>query len=68
MDFRLIADKTKWNEFMASQRHSQFLQSWEWGEFQKAFGRRLWRVGIFENGDQVGAAQIIEHYLGLGLG
>jgi peptidoglycan pentaglycine glycine transferase (the first glycine) len=26
-----------------------FLQSWNWGEFNKATGEKIWRVGIFEN-------------------
>lgn len=68
MDCRLIDDKEQWNKFVAGQSHAQFLQSWEWGEFQKAFGRRVWRVGIFDDAKQIGAAQIFEHYLGLGMG
>ncbi|MCX6779098.1 MAG: peptidoglycan bridge formation glycyltransferase FemA/FemB family protein, partial [Candidatus Magasanikbacteria bacterium] len=51
---------------MAGQTHAQFLQSFEWGEFQKSFGRRVWRIGGFKNDKQVLAAQIVEHYLGLG--
>ncbi len=92
MNFGVVTDSKKWDQFVASQPHSQFLQSWSWGEFQKAFGRRVWRVGMFEErhperseGSRslnreilrrsasqddmfIGAAQIIEHNLGLGMG
>jgi len=66
MEFSFVEDKTQWNKFVAGQTHAQFLQSFEWGEFQKSFGRRVWRVGGFKNDRQVLAAQIVEHYLGFG--
>lgn len=66
MELRLIDDPNQWDTFVSSQNFSQFLQSWAWGEFQQTVHRRTWRVGFFEDGKQVGAAQIIEHYLGLG--
>lgn len=67
MDCRLIKKKEVWNNFLAGQTTAQFLQSWEWGEFQQAFGRRVWRLGFLENDLLFGAAQVFEHYLGLGL-
>ena len=30
-----ITDKNKWNDFVGAQAHAEFLQSWEWGEFQE---------------------------------
>ncbi|MBI5022871.1 MAG: peptidoglycan bridge formation glycyltransferase FemA/FemB family protein [Candidatus Magasanikbacteria bacterium] len=68
MQCRLIDDKEQWNKFVAGQSHAQFLQSWDWGEFQKEFGRRVWRVGVFDSMELIGVAQIIEHYLGFGMG
>jgi len=35
-----------------------FLQSWNWGEFQRAEGNKIWRVGIFENNDLISVALI----------
>ncbi len=72
----MIDDKEQWNKFVAGQSHAQFLQSWEWGEFQKAFGRRVWRIMCHSEqseessagGAQIGVAQFFEHYLGLGMG
>lgn len=67
MGFSLIEDKNLWNKFVSGQEHAQFLQSFEWGEFQKAYGHRIWRIG--ENSDEklIGVAQFFEHYLGLGM-
>ena len=31
---------------MSSQSQAQFLQSWEWGEFQKRLGRQIWRLEL----------------------
>ena len=66
MEWHLVEDKEKWDQFVAGQNHAQFLQSWDWGEFQQAYGRRVFRIGGFEGGTQKVAGQIIEHYLGLG--
>lgn len=68
MEFALVEDRTIWNNFVAGQTHAQFLQSYEWGEFQKKFGRRVWRVGGFIDGRLAAGGQVVEHYLGLGQG
>lgn len=39
----MILKKEKWNNFIIKNQGS-FLQSWEWGEFQKAIGRKIWRI------------------------
>lgn len=39
-------DKKQLNNFIKSQRHSQFLQSWEWGEFQEKMGLNVFRLGL----------------------
>ena len=41
--------KEIWNEFIAKNNSEGFLQSWEWGEFQKSLGRKVWRIGIIED-------------------
>ncbi|MFH1611794.1 MAG: peptidoglycan bridge formation glycyltransferase FemA/FemB family protein [bacterium] len=53
-------NKTKWNEFVVKNNGS-FLQSYEWGEFQKSLGRKIWRIEI----DGL-KALIIRHNLPLG--
>ena len=41
--------KESWNEFVAENNSESFLQSWEWGSFQKSLGRKIWRIGIVED-------------------
>ena len=42
--------KEIWNEFIAENCSESFLQSWEWGRFNCALGKRVWRLGITEDG------------------
>lgn len=53
------SDSKKWNVFIASQEHSQFLQSWEWGEFQKRCGRDVVRLCKHDGDMIISAAQLI---------
>jgi len=46
MNFNEITNKDQWEQKMSSQTQAQFLQSWEWGEFQKRLGRKFWRLEI----------------------
>jgi len=61
-----LLNKIKLDEFVAAQLHSQFLQSWDWGEFQRAVGQGVWRLGVFNEQNQlIASAQIIQHKLPL---
>lgn len=42
--------KDIWNEFIAENCSESFLQSWEWGEFNCVLGKKVWRLGITEDG------------------
>jgi peptidoglycan pentaglycine glycine transferase (the first glycine) len=39
-----IEDKQQWNSLVEAQKNSRFLQSWEWGEFQKFWNRKVVRL------------------------
>ncbi|MCK4891556.1 MAG: peptidoglycan bridge formation glycyltransferase FemA/FemB family protein, partial [Candidatus Pacebacteria bacterium] len=41
--------KESWNKFIAENFSESFLQSWEWGEFQKSIGRKIWRLAVVED-------------------
>ncbi|HEC65647.1 MAG TPA: peptidoglycan bridge formation glycyltransferase FemA/FemB family protein, partial [bacterium] len=61
MNFREISDKNIWNTFLTESNYpSTFLQSWNWGEFQKKLGSRVWRTGISAGEKLIGIASIIE--------
>lgn len=55
-----VTEKDSWEGFLVLQTEKTFLQSWNWGEFQKALGHKIWRFGIFENSTLVAAALIVK--------
>ncbi|MCK5123144.1 MAG: peptidoglycan bridge formation glycyltransferase FemA/FemB family protein [Candidatus Pacebacteria bacterium] len=57
--------KEIWNKFIAENCSESFLQSWEWGEFQKSLGRKIWRIGIVED-DLLAVALIVKYDLPFG--
>jgi len=44
-----IKEKNIWESFLSNCKEKTFLQSWNWGEFQKMMGNKIWRFGIFED-------------------
>jgi len=40
-----MIDKEKWNNFI-KENNGSFLQSFQWGEFQKSLGRKIFRIEI----------------------
>lgn len=49
-----IEDKKIWEEFILAHSEANFLQTWSWGEFHKALGKTISRVGFYENNKLVG--------------
>jgi len=43
-----IGDKNLWESFLLDISEKTFLQSWNWGEFQKRMGHKINRLGFFE--------------------
>lgn len=60
MEIREIEHKKTWEDFLLRCREKTFLQSWHWGEFQKTMGDKVWRQGLYEEGDLVGVAQVFK--------
>jgi lipid II:glycine glycyltransferase (peptidoglycan interpeptide bridge formation enzyme) len=44
-----IENKGAWENFLRDGEEKTFLQSWNWGEFQKMMGNKIWRFGIYNN-------------------
>ena len=49
MEVSEITNKDIWENFLLNCEEKTFLQSWNWGEFQKKMGNKIWRFGVFEN-------------------
>ena len=41
-----ITNKEVWEDFLLGCEEKTFLQSWNWGEFQKSLGNKVWRFNI----------------------
>jgi peptidoglycan pentaglycine glycine transferase (the first glycine) len=65
MEVKEINDQEKWDGFLAKQAKSQFLQSFHWGEFKKALGIKIWRLGILKDGNLAGACLLLKSPLPL---
>lgn len=48
MVIKEIKEKEVWENILSSFEEKTFLQSWNWGEFQKLLGNKIWRLVVFE--------------------
>lgn len=60
MDISEMNDKAAWDGFIISHDTDSFLHSWNWGEFNKATGDKIWRLVMSEDGAPKGMALIIK--------
>ncbi len=54
-----IGDRAQWNSFLTGQSGGHLLQSYEWGELSQYLGARVYRLGALEQGQIVGAMQLL---------
>ena len=47
VEIRDVTDGKEWDEFVTSHPESNFLHSWQWGEFHLSRGRKLVRRGVY---------------------
>lgn len=70
MFIRPLDDKDQYDFFVSSVINISFLQSYQWGEFQKSLGRKILRIGIYSGNTTnvlLGTALLIKHGLPFGL-
>lgn len=46
-----LNSKESWEKFSLDSPKNNFLQSWNWGEFQKSLGKKIFRLGIYYKND-----------------
>ncbi|MEX0616742.1 MAG: peptidoglycan bridge formation glycyltransferase FemA/FemB family protein [Candidatus Woykebacteria bacterium] len=56
-----ITDKQIWEKFSLEARPNTFLQSWNWGVFNESIGRKIFRLGIFDNDNLAAIALLVKH-------
>jgi len=59
MEIKEINNKEVWENFLLRCEEKTFLNSWNWGEFQKLEGNKIWRLGVYENGELIGIALVV---------
>lgn len=60
MNIKEISQQTIWQEFFDKNGSPSFLQSWEWGEFQKKLSYKIIRLGIYKKKELLAIAQVIK--------
>jgi len=58
MEIKEINNKEIWENFLLGCKEKTFLDSWNWGEFQKKQGEKIWRWGIYD-GDEIVAVVLV---------
>ncbi|MEA3398517.1 MAG: peptidoglycan bridge formation glycyltransferase FemA/FemB family protein [Patescibacteria group bacterium] len=66
MQLIVINHKKKLDDFVGNKPNSQFLQSWEWGEFQNKIYGKIIKLGIEKNGKLAASAILIKKALPAG--
>lgn len=61
-----LIDREQLNGFVGAEAHSQFLQSWQWGEFQKKVSGVIWRIGVIEDGELLASVKLVKKQLPMG--
>ena len=59
MEIREIKNKSDWENFLLTCTEKTFLQSWNWGEFNKLMGHKIWRLGAYSGDLPAQAGKII---------
>ncbi len=60
MEIKEINNKDVWEGFLLKCDEKTFLDSWNWGEFQKREGEKIWRFGIYDNEQLISVALVIK--------
>lgn len=62
MKTKEIQNKEEWNDFV-KKNHGSFLQSWEWGQFQYAYGREPKYLAVEDEGNIIAGGLLIKYSL-----
>lgn len=60
MEIREVIDKKLWEDFLLQCQQKTFLQSWNWGEFHKSMGNKIWRFGMYQESNLIAVALTVK--------
>lgn len=60
LEVKLISKKRVWENFIYTRPEANFLQSWNWGSFHKSLGKRVFRLGLFEDKKIKGCVLVVK--------
>ncbi|MBU0618686.1 aminoacyltransferase [Patescibacteria group bacterium] len=60
MKSKPIINQAVWEKFVLSRPQANFLQSWNWGQFHQALGKKIFRLGFYQAGQLIGVALLIK--------
>lgn len=60
MEIREIKNKEEWEGFFGGREEKTFLQSWNWGELQERMDNKIWRLGVYNNGELFSVALAVK--------
>ncbi len=55
-----IKSKEEWDAFVTQNDTDSFLHSWNWGEFNRNTGEKIWRFGFYDGGELRALALVIK--------
>lgn len=59
MEIKEITEKKTWEDFLLQCSEKTFCQSFNWGEFNKEMGDKVYRFGIYDNEKLIAVAQTL---------
>ncbi|MBU0596782.1 peptidoglycan bridge formation glycyltransferase FemA/FemB family protein, partial [Patescibacteria group bacterium] len=68
MKIRLCREKKEWDDYFDKEKNIEFLQSWDWGEFQQSVGNEVIRLQVVDGEEVMGQIQGFVQKLPFGLG
>jgi len=60
MEIKEITNKEEWESFLLACKEKTFLDSWNWGEFQKKTEDKIWRLGVYDGNNLMAVALVIK--------
>lgn len=57
---RKISQKKLWEDFLQSSPQVSFLQSYNWGEFHRKLGHKIFRLGFYQDNNLIGITLLIK--------